>query len=149
MINIQQSIYRIKKLFEDPKHLEVSIASLSSAPASYSIKLSASAEIPDPVPAEDVTNNFPEFICDSKFRKFFESWHNKYKSCQMGMEKQVLIVSSGSWVLSIMNVIQNSSYTKNSINSVTLRQCRSWKRFLARTSSSSTPALIASSCDQA
>ncbi|VUZ50512.1 unnamed protein product [Hymenolepis diminuta] len=63
---------------EAKSSLDASITSLLSAPSSYSIK-PASAEILDPVPAEDITNNVPEFIFDRKFGRSFESWYNKYK----------------------------------------------------------------------
>ncbi|KAM3183111.1 hypothetical protein ACTXT7_010999 [Hymenolepis weldensis] len=50
-----------------------------SVPSLYSIKPSASVEIPNPATAEDVCINVPEFIHDHKSGKFFEPSYNKHK----------------------------------------------------------------------
>lgn len=75
---------------------------------------------------------------------FVIQWTQIYtycQPCQMGWEDKNFFYSSGSRVLSNMNITQNSYCPKNSINSVSLKLCRLRKKTLAKTSPLSTPAL--------
>lgn len=74
MLNsLSVEIKALSAKFMDSRHVDASITSMSSVPSSYFIRSSPSIEISDPVAAEDVIKNIPEFIFDPESGKFFKS----------------------------------------------------------------------------
>ncbi|KAM3178068.1 hypothetical protein ACTXT7_003316 [Hymenolepis weldensis] len=70
MFNSLSTEVKSLSAFEDSKHVDSSITSMSPVPPLYSIKPSASVEILD-LAAADITENVPQFIHDIKSGEFF------------------------------------------------------------------------------